>query len=457
MKKLTLNQIALWCGAPTAQEYNSVRVTGVCSDSREVRAGDLFIALPGERTDGHAYVAKAAAAGAAAALVTHKVDAPILQLCVADTLRAYGALAANYRKLLRTRVIGITGSVGKTTTKEMMACALQGTFRTAKSEGNHNNDLGLPMSIMALEEDVEVAVLEMGMNHFGEMAYLTSVAQPNIAIITNIGTMHIEHLGSREGILRAKLEILQGVPRDGVGVFNGDEPLLWNVRSDGGHKKFYYGIENTACDVIAEDIEELEDGMRFRVRGMRQSFEMYIPAAGRHMVYNALAVITTALLLDVKPEALQRQLGQFHNTGMRQKIYEHNGVTIIEDCYNAGPESMQAALNVLENYRAKGRRIAVLGDMLELGNRSSAEHYRIGRLVAQKADMLFVYGEHSVRTVTGAITGGMNPKNTEHFDTHEDLARMLKMRVSEGDVVLIKGSRGMKMERVLELFLKDQK
>ena len=457
MKELTLNQIALWCGAPTAQEYNSVRVTGVCSDSREVRAGDLFIALPVERTDGHAYVSKAAEAGAAAALVTHKVDAPILQLCVADTLRAYGALAANYRKLLHTRVIGITGSVGKTTTKEMMACALQGTFRTAKSEGNHNNDLGLPMSIMALEEDVEVAVLEMGMNHFGEMAYLTSVAQPDIAVITNIGTMHIEHLGSREGILRAKLEILQGVPRGGVGVFNGDEPLLWNVRSDGGLKKFYYGIENTACDVIAEDIEELEDGMRFRVRGMRKSFEVYIPAAGRHMVYNALAVITTALLLEVKPEALQRQLGQFHNTGMRQKIYEYNGVTIIEDCYNAGPESMQAALNVLENYRAKGRRIAVLGDMLELGNRSSAEHYRIGRLVAQKADMLFVYGEHSVRTVTGAITGGMNPKNTEHFDTHEDLARMLKMRVSEGDVVLIKGSRGMKMERVLELFLKDEK
>ena len=457
MKELTLNQIALWCGAPTAQEYNSVRVTGVCSDSREVRAGDLFIALPGERTDGHAYVSKAAEAGAAAALVTHKVDAPILQLCVADTLRAYGALAANYRKLLHTRVIGITGSVGKTTTKEMMACALQGTFRTAKSEGNHNNDLGLPMSIMALEEDVEVAVLEMGMNHFGEMAYLTSVAQPNIAIITNIGTMHIEHLGSREGILRAKLEILQGVPRDGVGVFNGDEPLLWNVRSDGGHKKFYYGIENTACDVIAEDIEELEDGMRFRVRGMRQSFEMYIPAAGRHMVYNALAVITTALLLDVKPEALQRQLGQFHNTGMRQKIYEHNGVTIIEDCYNAGPESMQAALNVLENYRAKGRRIAVLGDMLELGNRSSAEHYRIGRIAATKADMLFTYGHHSLRTVTGAITGGMAPKNAEHFDTHEDLAHVLRTRAAEGDVLLFKGSRGMKMEQALHLFFDEEK
>ena len=457
MKELTLNQIALWCGAPTAQAYNSVRITGVCADSREIKPGDLFIALPGERVDGHDFVARAAEGGAAAALVRHKVDAPILQLCVPDTLRAYGALAANYRKLLHTRVIGITGSVGKTTTKEMMACALAPAFRTAKSEGNHNNDLGLPMSIMALEEDVDVAVLEMGMNHFGEMAYLTSIAQPDIAIITNIGTMHIEHLGSREGILRAKLEILQGVPRKGVGVFNGDEPLLWNVRSDGGHKKFYYGIENTACDVIAEDIEELPDGMRFRVRGMGQNFEMYIPAAGRHMVYNALAVITTALLLDVKPEVLQHQLGQFHNTGMRQRIVEHNGVTIIVDCYNAGPESMQAALNVLENYHAKGRKIAVLGDMLELGNRSSAEHYRIGRLVARKADMLFVYGEHSVRTVTGAITGGMNPKNTEHFDTHEDLARMLKMRVSEGDVLLIKGSRGMKMERVLELFLKDDK
>ena len=457
MKELTLNQIALWCGAPTAEEYNSVHVTGVYSDSREVQPGGLFIALPGEQVDGHDYLQQAAEAGAVAALVTHRTDARLVQLCVPDTLRAYGALAAGYRKLLGLHVIGITGSVGKTTTKEMMACALEGTFKTFKSEGNHNNNLGLPMSIMGLDADTQVAVLEMGMNHFGEMAYLTNIARPDIAIITNIGTMHIEHLGSREGILRAKLEILQGVPQRGVGVFNGDEPLLWNVHSDGGHKKYYYGIENKACDVIAENIEELDDGMRFRVRGLGQNFELFVPVTGHHTVYNALAAVTTALLMDVKPEQLQKQLGRFQNTGMRQRVFEQNGVTIIEDCYNAGPESMEAALNVLENFKTKGRRIAVLGDMLELGNRSSAEHYRIGRLVAQKADMLFVYGAHSARIVTGAITGGMSPKNTEHFDTHEDLAHMLKMRVKDGDVLLFKGSRGMKMERALSLFLKDEK
>ena len=178
---------------------------------------------------------------------------------------------------------------------------------------------------------------------------------------------------------------------------------------------------------------------------------------GRHAVYNALAATTVGLLLGVKAEKIQARFSSFHNTGMRQKIYVKNGVTIIEDCYNAGPESTEAALDVLAGIKTDGRRIAVLGDMPELGNRSAAEHYRIGRLAVGKADLLLTYGEHSVRTLTGAITGGMNPKNTDHFDTHEDMAHMLKMRVSEGDVVLFKGSRGMRMEKVLQLFLDDKK
>ena len=269
--------------------------------------------------------------------------------------------------------------------------------------------------------------------------------------------MHIEHLGSREGILQAKLEILRGVPESGLGVFNGDEPLLWNIRNDGGHKKRYFGIENAACDVVATDIQELEDGMRFMVSGLGHHFELFVPSAGRHSVYNALAAVTVALLLGMPPERIQTQLEGFRNTGMRQRIYTQNGMTIIEDCYNAGPESTQAALEVLGNYHTTGRRIAVLGDMLELGNRSSAEHYRIGRIAATKADMLFTYGHHSLRTVTGAITGGMAPKNAEHFDTHEDLAHVLRTRAAEGDVLLFKGSRGMKMEQALHLFLDEEK
>ena len=457
MKELTLKQIADWCGGKVSARFEHLRVSRMQSDSRKVRSGDLFVALKGAKADGHDFAETAINHGAVAALVSRPISEKLPSIEVEDTLRAYGEIAAGYRKLTGVKVVGITGSVGKTTTKEMTASILEAVYHTAKTEGNHNNNLGLPMTIMDMPENTEVAVLEMGMNHSGEMEYLSDIARPDLAIITNIGTMHIEHLGTREGILQAKLEIMRGMPDDGAGVFNGDEPLLWNIRAIGKHKKYYYGIENHACDVTATDIVELDDGVRFVVHGFGQQFELFVPMLGRHAVYNALAATTVGLLLGVKAEKIQARFSSFHNTGMRQKIYVKNGVTIIEDCYNAGPESTEAALDVLAGIKTDGRRIAVLGDMLELGNRSAAEHYRIGRLAVGKADLLLTYGEHSVRTLTGAITGGMNPKNTDHFDTHEDMAHMLKMRVSEGDVVLFKGSRGMRMEKVLQLFLDDKK
>ena len=457
MKELTLKQIADWCGGKVSARFEHLRVSRMQSDSRKVRSGDLFVALKGAKADGHDFAEAAINHGAVAALVSRPISEKLPSIEVEDTLRAYGDIAAGYRQMTGVKVVGITGSVGKTTTKEMTASVLEAVYHTAKTEGNHNNNLGLPMTIMDMPENTEVAVLEMGMNHSGEMEYLSDIARPDLAIITTIGTMHIEHLGTREGILQAKLEIMRGMPDDGAGVFNGDEPLLWNIRAIGKHKKYYYGIENHACDVTATDIVELDDGVRCVVHGFGQQFELFVPMLGRHAVYNALAATTVGLLLGVKPEQIQARFSSFHNTGMRQKIYVKNGVTIIEDCYNAGPESTEAALDVLAGIKTDGRRIAVLGDMLELGNRSAAEHYRIGRLAVGKADLLLTYGEHSVRTLTGAITGGMNPKNTDHFDTHEDMAHMLKMRVSEGDVVLFKGSRGMRMEKVLQLFLDDKK
>ena len=421
MKKLTLKQAAEDCHGTLAPEQAEAVVTGVQIDSRRVKPGDLFIAIKGEKVDGHDFIDMAAGLGASAALVERPVRASIPTILVPDT-----------------------GSVGKTTTKEMTACMLEHTYHTARTEGNHNNNIGLPMTILDMPDDTETAVLELGMNHFGEMARLTSIAKPDIAVITNIGTMHIEHLGSREGILQAKLEIFRGVPENGVGVFNGDEPLLWNVRADGGHKKYYYGIENHACDVLATDIQELDDGMRFVVSGFGHRFELFVPVLGRHTVYNTLAAVTAALLLKVPPETIQAQISSFHNTGMRQKIYERDGFTIIEDCYNAGPESTEAALEILAGFRSRtnGRCIAVLGDMLELGNRSAAEHYRIGRIAATKADVLYTYGINAERMVSGAITGGMKQKLIEHFDTHE--------------VSLFKGSRGMRMEKALALFFKEE-
>ena len=268
--------------------------------------------------------------------------------------------------------------------------------------------------------------------------------------------MHIEHLGSREGILSAKMEILEGLMPNGETIFNGDEPLLWNQREQLSKKPVYFGIENPACDVTATNIVQADGGMYFRVIGGGQEFDVFVPAEGMHIVYDALAAVTVGLVEHVRPERIQSALSRFRNTGSRQSIYEKGGYTIIEDCYNAGPESMKAALGVLAEHGGEGRRIAVLGDMLELGTCSIAEHYRLGRLAAENADIVYAYGPHSDRVVIGAVTGGINNKSTARFDTHEEMASMLRRTAKPGDTLLFKGSRGMKMETVLKLFLEGK-
>ena len=457
MKELTLGTLARWCGGSLTNENDaSVVVRGMRHDSRQVMAGDLFVALAGERVDGHDFVHAAAKAGAAAVMVEHPVETSLPQLVVPNALKAYGAIAAAYRMAADVAVVAITGSVGKTTTKEMISCVLEGKCRVAKTQGNHNNDLGLPITIMDMPADTQMAVLELGMNHFGEMSYLTSIAQPDVVVITNIGTMHIEHLGTREGILKAKLEIMQGLRDEGVAVFNGDEPLLWNIR-EGQHRRLYFGIENDRCDVLATDIVSRDGGVSFVARGLGRELQVFVPQEGRHTVYNALAAITVGLLCQLPEEIICTQLKKFCNTGMRQHIFTEKGFTIIEDCYNAGPESMEAALSVLRDHKADGRRIAVLGDMLELGSRAMAEHYRVGRIAAETADLLFTCGPMSARTIVGAVTGGMSQKKALHFEDCESLAKSLVQAAKPGDVLLFKGSRGMKMEQALKLFLEDVK
>ena len=456
MKELTLKQLAQWCGGRIVPEDADCVIKGMQQDSRDIRYGDLFVAIAGEHFDGHDFVKKAAESGARAALVSRPTGNGVPEIVVEDTLLAYGAIAREYLQMLHIPVVAITGSVGKTTTKEMISGVLAGKCRVAKTQGNHNNNLGLPITVMEMGADTQVAVLELGMNHFGEMSYLTSIAKPSVVVITNIGTMHIEHLGTREGILKAKLEIMEGIREDGVAVFNGDEPLLWNLR-EGTHRRMYFGIENERCDVMAKDISLQDGGVEFTVSGLGRSFRVFVPQEGRHTVYNALAAITVGLLHDVEPEVICRQLSLFHNTGMRQKIYEENGFTIIDDCYNAGPESMEAALRVLQEHACTGKRIAVLGDMLELGSRAMAEHYRVGRLAAAAADVILAYGKHSERIITGAVTGGMNHKNAIHYDDQSEMAQALCRAAKPGDVLLFKGSRGIKMERVMGQFLEAYK
>ena len=451
MGRITLAQAAAWCGGQIDPKYAEVTFLGACNDTRKIEEGQLFVALKAAR-DGHDFVPMALEKGAAAVLCEH-CDGDYPAIVVADPRRALGDIARQERKRIGMKVVGVTGSVGKSTTKEMIACVLERSFRVSKTPANFNNDIGMPMAILAMPEDTQVAVLEMGMNHFREIAYLTSIGRPDVAVIINIGTMHIEHLGSQEGILKAKMEIIEGMREDGRIVLNGDDPLLWGQRKNCPLRASYFGVDNEECTVKGSRVEENEGILRFWVNYGTLTFPVELALEGRHYVSDALAAVTVGMELGVDPSKIQETLSQFRNMAGRQEIFEAKGCTIIKDCYNAGPESMAAALNVLGN-RA-GRRIAVLGDMLELGVCTQAEHYRVGRIAAEKADVVLAYGPNGGRVVDSARTGGLPSAMARAFETHEELAKALKRMVKPGDVILVKGSRGMHMELALEAFLRD--
>ena len=452
MGRITLEQAAAWCGGAVNPKYKNVTFLGANNDTRKLTPGQLFVALQGAR-DGHDFIPAALEKGAAAVLCTH-CDGDYPAIVVDDTRIALGDIARGERQRLGCKVVGITGSVGKSTTKEMVAAVLGGTYRISKTPANHNNDIGMPMAILEMPENTEIAVLEMGMNHFGEISYLTGIARPDVAVIVNIGTMHIEHLGSMEGILQAKLEILEGLDENGSIVLNGDDPLLWNL-----HKTLpravYFGSSNTQCAVLAENIAEKDGILSFDVQMPECCSSVKLSLEGRHYVTDALAAIAVGLCFDVPEETIKSNLAIFHNMEGRQEIFRAGEYTIIQDCYNAGPESMAAALAVLGN--KNGRKIAVLGDMLELGDNAPAEHYRVGRIVAQKADMLFAYGPNSGRVLSGAITGGMSDLCARSFEDRDKLVEALKLQVKPGDVLLFKGSHGMKMDLALQKFLHQEK
>ena len=452
MGKITLQQAAQWCGGKISPKYKDVTFFGANNDTRKLEAGELFVALKGER-DGHDFIPAALEKGAAAVLCTH-CDGDYPAIVVEDTRVALGDIAREERQRLGCKVVGITGSVGKSTTKEMVAAVLSSTYRVGKSPANHNNDIGMPMSILRLPEDTQIAVLEMGMNHFGEIAYLSSIAKPDVAVIVNIGTMHIEHLGSREGILQAKLEILDGMAENGYVVLNGDEPLLWNLH-DSINGITYFGKNNTQCTVLATNVTSTDSGVSFYAGYENASLLVELPIEGEHYVEDALAAIAVGLKLGIAPDAIEKSLAEFENMQDRQEIFRAGEYTIIKDCYNAGPESMAAALAVLGS--KPGRKVAVLGEMLELGDCTPAEHYRIGRLAAEKADVLLAYGPNSERVLKGAITGGMSDTKVRAFEDRDRLVEALKQQARPGDVLLFKGSRGMRMELILEAFLRQEK
>lgn len=452
MGKITLKQAARWCDGYVDEKYADVTFLGACNDTRELQPGQLFVALQGMR-DGNDFVPSAMAAGAAAALCTRRMgDYPAIY--VSDTRTALGDIARGERQRLGMKVVGITGSVGKSTTKEMVAQVLGGTFRTEKTPVNHNNDIGMPMAILGMPEDTQVAVLEMGMNHFREMAYLSSIARPDVALILNIGTMHIENLGTMEGIRQAKFEIVEGMGPAGELVLNGDDTMLRNLPDMLRQKVTYFG-KDSDCAVRCLDARQEEETLCFRVETRDTSFPVEIHLEGLHFVPDAMAAVSVGLLMGVPPQTITEQLKKFRNLSGRQEILQVGGYTIIKDCYNAGPESMAAALQVLG--AKHGRRIAVLGDMLELGTSAQAEHYRIGRLAVESTDMVLAYGPNAPRVRSGCITGGMPDSRCSAFQDKDELLSALRRFARPGDVILFKGSHGMHMETVLEAFLADKK
>lgn len=451
MGKITLRQAAAWCGGRVASKFANVEFFGANMDSRNITNGQLFVALEGER-DGHDYIPMAMEKGAAAVLCRH-CDENIPAILVEDPKLALGKIAAGERKRLGIKVVGITGSVGKSTTKEMIACVLEDSYRVCKTPANFNNDLGLPMTVLAMPEDTQVAVLEMGMNHFREIAYLADIAKPDVGVIINIGTMHIEHLGTQEGILKAKLEITEGMAQDAPLILNGDDGYLLSANGMVKQKITYFGVDNIGADIVAQDVVQTSERISFRVLWEKGAFPVELPLEGEHYVLDAMAAISVGLAMGVTPEDMAQRLAAFQNLAGRQEILEGRGCTIIKDCYNAGPESMAAALRVLA--KKPGRHVAVLGDMLELGMRTQAEHYRIGRIAAESADILLAFGPNAHRMVNGAITGGMPTSRAMAFEDRNQLVSTLIRQYKPGDVMLFKGSHGMHMELALEKFLQD--
>ena len=429
----------------------------VTTDSREVRPGCIFVAFPGEKFDGHDFAAKALAEGAEYVVLNHPVEgvpAEKTVLCP-DSYRAMMTLGANYRSQFHPKVVGVTGSVGKTTTKQMTYAAIAGFGNTIKTEGNQNNELGLPRTLFRIGKETEYAVVEMGMSHLGEIERLSQCARPDAGIITCIGVSHIGNLGSQENICKAKLEICAGLKNGAPLVLNGDDPFLRKAKLPGHVRPIWFSLVDEDADVCALNIRQEGDGMTFTLEdGEEDTTEVHIPAMGRHNVANALAAYAAATRLGLSAKKVIAGLEQFQQTGMRQKVVHSKGVDVIEDCYNANPDSMKAALAMFREYPCK-RRFALLGDMLELGEMSGPAHAEAGRQAAEYGvDVLLCYGPESARMAEAAKAAGVE---AAHVASYREAADALLSQMQPGDALLVKASRGMALEKALEIFYNEQK
>ncbi|GMA99702.1 UDP-N-acetylmuramoyl-tripeptide--D-alanyl-D-alanine ligase [Pelosinus sp. IPA-1] len=451
MAEFTVEEICLATGGNLVNSIRLVNFTGVSTDTRTVKQGDLFIPLVGENFDGHDFIEQAIKNGASGVIFSRKnmlISKEITAIEVEDTLLALQNLARFHRQRFTIPVVAITGSNGKTTTKDMAAAVLSSKFHVLKTEANYNNEIGLPLTLLQLTKQHEVAVVEMGMRGKGQIRQLANIALPTIAIITNIGETHLELLGSIENIASAKAELLEFIPKSGLSLLNADNSYVKKMSKQVNSRVQFFGLEQG--DIKAENIQMGTQNMKFSCRFAHHEFPVEIPAIGKHNVYNGLAAIALGLELGLNVEEICAGFKNFNASPMRLHIEKLSDYLVINDAYNASPMSMVAAIDTLVEV-AKGRKVAVLGDMLELGPVAIEAHGNIGdRLAFCQVDIVVTVGELATNIARRASACGI--KKVVACANHKEAQEALQKLIEPGDTILVKGSRGMKMENIIKMF-----
>ena len=470
IKNLTAEEIAKVCRAELIKIGSpaSEIVERISHDSREGGDKTLFCAIVGEKYDGHDFIADAVSAGSQVVLLSSLPEntdgLDFYAIRVEDTVKALGTLAAYYKDFSDATFVAVTGSVGKTTTKEFISAVASASFKTHKTKGNYNNEIGLPLTLFDLSPDDKVSVIEMGMSARGEIEYMSKLVRPDIAVITNIGTSHLAALGTRENICAAKLEIVSGLKKDGSLMLNADEPLLFATRGHVEPEPEFVSVYNRFGDYRAVNIRYLENGIMYDlIYNNKAVTNVEIPALGRHNVYNSLIAYAVGVKLGMTADMIRRGLLTFVSTDKRQNIYDVGGITVIDDCYNASPESMSAAIDVLTSIASRRgvKPCALLGAMLELGEYSRLMHDQLGQYAAQmKVQKLYCYGAMADIVAEAAIKKGVRADNVYvslDSDNPTEMAKMINSSMQSGDVLLVKASRAVSAERVIEALKKIRK
>lgn len=443
------------------EQLMDIEITGVATDSRKIEAGFLFVPIKGEKVDGHEFIESVMAAGAIVSLseeerlLQEQGEENIPYIKVESCQQALKDLAEYYREQLSCKIVGITGSVGKTSTKEMIASVLEQHYHVQKTAGNFNNEIGLPLTIFSITQEHEVAVVEMGISDFGEMSRLAKITKPDICVITNIGYAHLEQLKDRDGVLKAKTEVLSYLKPGGSLILNGDDDKLLTIKETDGQQILRYSLENKEANYYASrgqinEIEGLEASFQSKMPGqMERNYDVVLPIPGTHQVMNAMAAACVGELLGLTDEEIKKGILQVPSIKGRSNFIQMNGMLIIDDCYNANPMSMKASIEVLS--QRSGRTLAILGDMGELGTEERKLHYEVGEVAAINGiHTLIAIGTLAEEMITAAREKGSKVEETYYFSTKEKALLFIKGYVKEGDSILVKASHFMKFEEIVE-------